>query len=123
MSNGTFDLTTSNGTAEGTFFLADGTLEITSTGATSSDSQIIISLSAFSRDTEVIESGDYATNTNVPDKYVFVGVSTADGTSQSVTGGTVTISGSGNTYTMSFDVPFGQGVELAGTVAGTYENQ
>ena len=123
IANGVFSLSESEGNAEGAFFLADGTLEVTSANqVSSSDSQIIISISATARDASVLANGDYATSTDIPDRFVDLAVTTAGGRSEAFTNGTVSITGSGNTYTIVFDAPFAGGVTLTGTVSGTYEN-
>lgn len=122
IANGIFSLSVEDGNAEGEFFLADGVIEPTATGVSTGDSDIIISIVATSTGTTTLSSGDYQTSTNVPAQYVDVQVTTSSGSKQAFTGGTVNISGSGNTYNITFDVPFGQGVELSGTVSGTYEN-
>lgn len=124
IANGIFSLTVDDGDAIGEFFLADGTIESNGNGGvSSSDSEIIISISATATGATTLTAGDYETSTNVPDLYAFVSVVNSDGTSQSFVGGIVGISGSGNTYTITFtDVPFGQGVTLTGTVTGTYAN-
>lgn len=124
IANGLFSLSDDEGNAVGEFYLADGTITENSNGGVSStDSEILIAVSATATGSTTLTNGDYATSTNVPDLYCFVTVSTSSGSSQSFTGGSVSISGSGNTYTLTFtDIPFGQGVTLSGTVAGTYEN-
>ncbi|MEP0984794.1 hypothetical protein [Ekhidna sp.] len=123
IANGIFSLTIADGNAEGEFFLADGVIEPTATGVSTSDSEIIISIVATSTGTTTLSSGDYQTSTNVPAQYADIQVTTSSGSKQAFTGGTVNISGSGNTYTITFDVPFGQGIELSGTVNGTYESR
>jgi major membrane immunogen (membrane-anchored lipoprotein) len=122
IANGVLTLQESGGNAIGQFFLADGTLEPTSSGVSTSDSQIIISVSAVAKGASTLVEGSYATSTDVPDMYADVAVTTADGQKTAFTGGTVTISGSGNTYNLTFNVPFGQGVTLTGSVMGTYAN-
>ncbi len=123
IANGILTLGQEEDNAVGQFFMADGTLESTSSNQVStSDSQIIISIVATSRGTATLGNGDYATSTDVPDKYADVQVTTTDGQRQAFANGIVSITGSGNTYTIEFDVPFGQGVTLTGTVSGTYEN-
>ncbi|MEO9869970.1 hypothetical protein [Ekhidna sp.] len=126
IANGFFSLSMEDGNAEGAFFFADGTIEPTNTGVSSSDSQIIISVVATSRGTATLESGEYATSTNVPDLYADVAVTILDNGNpvgrEAITGGSVSISGSQNTYNITFDVPFGQGVELTGSATGTFEN-
>ena len=122
IANGVLSLRESGGNTIGEFFLADGTLEPTSTGVSTGDSQIIISVVAVSKGTSTLAEGAYATSTDVPDMYADVAVTTSDGKSEAFTGGTVDISGSGNTYTLTFDVPFGSSIELSGTVKGTFVN-
>ncbi|WP_425392849.1 hypothetical protein [Ekhidna sp.] len=123
ISNGIFSLSVEDGNAEGEFFIADGTLTPTSTGVSTSDSQIIISVVATSKGTSTLASGNYETSTDVPDKYADIQVTTSDGGKQAFTGGIVKISGSESTYSLTFEVPFGQGVELTGSVSGTFVNR
>ncbi|WP_421763335.1 hypothetical protein [Ekhidna sp.] len=123
IANGIFSLTIEDGNAEGEFFLADGVIEPTATGVSTGDSEIIISIVATSAGTTTLSSGNYQTSTNVPAQYADIQVTTSSGSKQAFTGGTVNISGSGNTYSITFDVPFGQGIELSGTVNGTYESR
>lgn len=78
---------------------------------------------ATSTGSNILESGDYETSTDVPARYVDVQVTTSGGSRQAFTGGIVSISGSANTYSLTFDVPFGQGVELTGSVNGTFVNR
>lgn len=123
--NGILNLGQSEGNAEGQFFIADGTLTVSGSNSVStSDSQIIIVMTATSKGTSSLENGDYATSTDVPDLHVDLAVTTFDGDSQvrreAFTNGTVTISGSEDTYTVTFDAPFGSGIELTGSVDGTY---
>ncbi|WP_420317736.1 hypothetical protein [Ekhidna sp.] len=118
--NGILGLSVEEGNAVGEFFMADGTITATSTGVSTSDSQIIISVVATSVGTATLGNGDYATSTDIPEKYADIQVTTSSGSKQAFTNGIVNISGSENTYTISFDVPFGQGIELTGTVSGTY---
>lgn len=121
IANGFFSQSSTAVGIEGEFFLADGT--VSSTGS-SSDSQIIIGLRAISEGTSSLESGSYEVNKQVNSKYAFVTISTtSDSNIQSVQGGTIDISGSGNTFSLTFnDVAFGQGRELSGSVNGTFEN-
>ncbi|NQZ76169.1 MAG: hypothetical protein HRT61_08670 [Ekhidna sp.] len=121
--NGVFSQQNRDGNAEAQFFLADGSIASTTSGVSPGDSQIIISMTAFSKGSQVIDDGDYATSTIDPDKYCFVTVTTIGESrvnKQSFTGGTVSISGSNDTYAVTFDVPFGQGITLTGSVSGTY---
>ncbi|GAB4244040.1 MAG: hypothetical protein Tsb0034_22110 [Ekhidna sp.] len=121
--NGIFSLSESGGNASGSFFIADGVITSSSSNSvSSSDSNIIITVTATDKNASSLSAGDYATSTNVPDKFADVSVTTADGRKEAFTGGTVSISGSGNTYTVAFDVPFGQGVTMTGSVSGTYVN-
>lgn len=123
IANGIFTQEVDDGAAVGDFFMSDGTLTATSTGASSSDAEIIISVTAIHEGADVLGSGAYITNSATQDQYAFVSVTTGT-SSQSFTGGTVNISGSGNTYNVTFvDVPFGQGVTLTGTITGTYSNE
>ena len=125
IANGIFNLSEDDGDALGRFFLADGTLELSSpTQVTTSDSEIIIVMSAVSKGTSNLANGDYATSTNVPDLYVDIAVTTFDGENEirrdAFTNGTVAISGSGSTYTLTFNASFGSGITLTGSVNGTF---
>ncbi len=125
IANGTFALTVDDGDAVASFFMSDGELTVSS-GTGSTDGEIIISITAIHEGSDALGNGAYITNSTTQDQYAFVAVSTPENPtgSQSFTGGTVNISGSGSTYNVTFvDVPFGQGVTLTGTVTGTYSNE
>ncbi|WP_462247517.1 hypothetical protein [Ekhidna sp.] len=124
VANGFFTQGETDGAAEGIFFISDGTFTVGSSGnVTASDATIIITIRAIHEGASVIGGGAYITNSITQDQYAFVTVQTASDESQSFVGGTVNISGSGNSYDVTFtDVPFGQGVTLTGTVTGTYSN-
>jgi len=109
------------GGTEVEFFLADGTV---SSSGSSSDSQIIVGIRAISEGTDTLEAGTYETNRQVTTKYAFVTVSTTSVSNlQSIVGGTISISGSGNTYNLTFNnVSFGSGITLTGSVSGTFGN-
>ena len=121
IASGFFSQSTVAAGIEGEFFLADGT--ITSTGS-SSDSQIILGIRAISEGTSTLEAGTYEVNRQVTSKYAFVTVTTANASNvQSILGGTIAISGTDNTYSLTFNnVAFGSGIELTGSVTGTFEN-
>ena len=103
------------------FFLADGTV---SSSGSSSDSQIIIGIRAISEGTDTLEAGTYEVSRQVTTKYAFVTVSTATVSNlQSFAEGTIAVSGSGNTYNLTFNnVSFGSGITLTGSVSGTFGN-
>ena len=113
-----------NAGAEYEFFLADGSISSTASGGVSSqDSQILIAVRAISVGETAVGSGSYEVNRQVTDQYAFVSVTAAGSSSvQSFVGGTVDISGSENTYSLTFnDVTFGGGISLTGSVNGTFE--
>ena len=107
--------------AELEFLIADGTV---SSSGSSSDSQIILAIRAISEGTETIGSGSYEVSRQVNSQYAFVTVSTATASNiRSIVGGTIDISGSGSTFSLTFNnVTFGGGIELTGSVSGTFEN-
>ncbi|MEM6643767.1 MAG: hypothetical protein AAF616_12370 [Bacteroidota bacterium] len=107
--------------AELQFTLADGTF---SSGTSSSDSQILLSVRAISEGTNELEDGAYAVNTQTGSMYAFVTVSTSGAQNQqSIQAGSINISGSGSTYSLTFnDVGFLGGAELSGSVSGTFQN-
>ncbi|MEO9869971.1 hypothetical protein [Ekhidna sp.] len=127
MKSGVFASQDDDGDAFAQFFLGDGTVELIEPNTVSfSNNKIEIRMTAVSKGTASLENGDYATTTNDPDLYVNLTVTTIEGfntdTREALANGTVSISGSGNTYSLTFDVPFEEGVKLTGTVTGTYEN-
>ncbi|MEO1255137.1 MAG: hypothetical protein AAFY41_09660 [Bacteroidota bacterium] len=127
IANGLFRLNLIAGDAVGEFYLVDGTIEATSSDQVSaSNSQIVIVMTAESNDSSTLEDGDYATSTDIPDLTVDLAVTTFDDGNQvrreAFTNGTVNIQGSDNTYTVTFNAPFGQGITLTGTVSGTYDD-
>ncbi len=121
IASGVINQRTNAAGAELEFLIADGT--VTSTGS-SSDSQIIVSIRAISEGTESLENGSYEVSRQVTSQYAFVTVSTASASNvRSIVGGTITISGSGSTYSLTFNnVAFGNGIELTGSVSGTFES-
>ncbi len=129
IANGVFTQSMEDGNAIGVFYMSDGTIELNASGngVTSSNSRIVISINATSKGTSTLENGSYETSTLVPDKYASVRVSTVNNSmvvnNDSVVGGEVAVSGSENTYNITFnDIPFGRGVKLTGSVNGTYAN-
>lgn len=129
IANGIFNQTDDDGNARGIFFLSDGTLTATANGATASGATIFISVDAIATNSSALTNGAYETSTNVPELFAYVNVTLIDGANstdrgQPFVGGIVNISGSGNTYTLTFsDLNFGQGVSLSGSVSGTYSNE
>ncbi|MEO9482359.1 MAG: hypothetical protein ABJG47_02895 [Ekhidna sp.] len=127
ISDGIFTLEQDAGNAVGRFFMSDGTLTATANGASASGASIVISMTAINIEASELGDGSYITSSNTEDMYVFVTITIIDGSSQdsqeSFVGGTVTITGSGSTYNVTFgDVPFGQGQTLTGSVSGTFGN-
>lgn len=125
IANGFFNLSSGSEEAIGTFFLADGILTSSSPNqVSSSDSQIFITMTARSRGSSVLTNGDYATSTDVPDLTVDLAITTVENGDQvrreAFTGGTISISGSENTYNITFDASFGSGITLTGSANGTY---
>ena len=125
IANGIFNQTDDDGNAVGTFYMADGTISPgTSGGVTSQNSTIVIGLVTVAENSSSLTNGNYDTNSNVNGMVATVVVSVDGVGNQSFTGGDVTLSGSGNSYNITFiDVPFGQGVTLSGTVTGVYSNE
>lgn len=125
IANGIFNQTDDDGNAVGTFYMADGTISPgTNGGVTSSNSTIIIGLVAVAFESSTLENGNYDTNSNLNGMQANVTVSIDGVSNRSFTGGDVTLTGSGNSYNITFiDVPFGQGVTLSGTVTGVYSNE
>lgn len=122
IANGIIDELSNAAGTELQFLMADGTV---SSSGSSSDSQIIIALRAISEGTETLEGGAYEVNRQVTSKYAFVTVTTASAPNvQSIVGGTIDISGSDNTFTLTFNNVsfFGGDVKLTGSVSGTFEN-
>jgi len=121
IANGFFSTSSVAAGTEGEFFLADGTV---SSSGSSSNSEIIIGIRAISEGTDSLEGGSYEVNRQVTSKYAFVTVSTTSASNiQSIVGGTIDISGTGNTYSLTFNnVAFGGGIQLTGSVTGTFEN-
>lgn len=123
IANGILTQSSSSGGTEVQFYLADGTIALQGNSVSSSDSQIIVAIQAVSVGTSTLEAGNYETSRQVTNKYAFVTVTTSDiSGNQSFVGGSIDISGSDKTFSLTFnDVPFSQGVELTGSVSGTFE--
>ena len=115
------DVQVSNNIASRTFYLTDGTFTVSGSNVSASGSQIVIVLTAAATGATSIEAGVYDSNSDINGRQVDVQVTTSSGTQDAFTDGTIDISGSGNTYTLIFDVPF-RGTRLTGSVSGTYES-
>jgi len=104
------------------FFLGDGSISATGSGGVSSgDSQILVAARAIAEGSTTLEAGTYEVSRQVNSQYAFVSVTAAGSSSvQSIVGGTIEISGSENTYSLTFNA-FGGGIALTGSVNGTFE--
>jgi len=112
----------SNDIARRTFFIADVMLSPSGTGVTApSNFGIIITSTFSSTGTASVIPGTYDSKSDRNGRSVDIRVQTSSGTEEAFTEGTVVISESGNSYTLTFDAPF-RGTRLEGTVSGTFEN-
>lgn len=123
ISDGIFGELSQQGAYGAFFFMSDGSLsyDVESEDA-SFAGEILISVTIFSSGGS-FEEGSYPIDfTNNKGAFVIVADSDNAATGGAfATGGSVTITGSGNTYNLSFNLEFENDVTLTGTVAGGFE--
>ncbi len=127
ITNGLFGEVSEDGEYGATFFLADAPISYNSeTQQTTFEGDALISVIIFSEG-DSFESGTYAVKTfggAITDGDALVIVADANNASSGGglgVGGTVNITGSGNTFTLTFNVDFEDDVKLSGNATGGFE--
>ncbi len=128
ITHGLFGETAEQGAYGATFFLADGPLSFDAeTEEASFQGEVLISVIIFSEGNS-FESGTYSavdfSSNDIADKSAIIIVADANNASSGggfATGGTVNIQGSGNSFTLTFDLDFANDVKLTGNVSGGFE--
>lgn len=110
-----------------TFFISDGELTYDPAQEQATfQGEYLINVIIYNTGS-AFESGNYSIaslDSPISDKSAFVvyaDVANASSGGSLATGGTVNIQGSGNVYTLTFAVDYGNDVELVGTISGTFE--
>ncbi|WP_420576150.1 hypothetical protein [Ekhidna sp.] len=113
-----------DGISEGVFALSDANVSISGSSfsiSTSSDIRVIFNLASLGDGG--LDSGDYSEGDVLsPDagKVFFIQLIQADGTTYSVTGGKIKLSGSSPNFTVSFNLNLDGGDKLTGGFSGEF---
>ncbi|WP_370090106.1 hypothetical protein [Ekhidna sp.] len=123
ITDGLFGEHAEDGSYAATFFLADGPLSYdASTDEASFQGEILISVIIFSQG-DSFQSGVYSLDLS-GNKGALVLVADANNAANGgafASGGTVNITGSGNVYTLTFDVDIDTDITLTGSATGGFE--
>lgn len=121
------EIDSENNIASRTFYLSDATLTANGDNVTvSSDFGISLSIVFDAHgETDIVE-GEYNTFSDANGRNANTSLLLTSGTASAFSGGTIDLSGSGNTFTLTFDAPFrgsdNASTNLTGTVTGTFED-
>ena len=127
ISDGLFGEFAEDGAYAATFFLADAPLSFDEdTEAATFQGEVLISV-VIGVEGDSFQPGTYPIEFNSSSSRIAIVFVTTiadnqvDTTLDAATGGTVNITGSGNSYTITFDLTFESELELTGTASGGFE--